>query len=144
MSASDKYKAAMEIASKALQDAHSVAREAFTEGTREIFQRFPKLQAFRWRQYTPYFNDGDACEFYVYASEPDMKAIGDEDFTDGYEIGDGKYSNEPPHPMYDAAQAVSKYLGSFGNDMLERIFGDHVEVTCDREKGASADVYDHD
>jgi hypothetical protein len=30
---------------------------------KEIFESAPKLKSFGWTQYTPYFNDGDTCEF---------------------------------------------------------------------------------
>ena len=28
-----------------------------------LFDKHPKLEAVSWTQYTPYFNDGDVCEF---------------------------------------------------------------------------------
>lgn len=31
----------------------------------EIFNSYPKITGFSWTQYTPYFNDGDTCEFYT-------------------------------------------------------------------------------
>lgn len=30
-----------------------------------LFEQAPKLNCFSWRQYTPYFNDGDECVFRV-------------------------------------------------------------------------------
>ena len=31
----------------------------------EVFERYPEITVIKWTQYTPYFNDGDTCEFYV-------------------------------------------------------------------------------
>lgn len=31
-----------------------------------VFEAFPFVEAFSWAQWTPYFNDGDACEFGVH------------------------------------------------------------------------------
>ena len=31
--------------------------------TKELFDTYPELNSFGWRQYTPYFNDGESCEF---------------------------------------------------------------------------------
>lgn len=45
-------------------------KEYFTE----IFENYPDLLAVRWAQYTPYFNDGDPCEFGV--NEPYFKIVG--------------------------------------------------------------------
>lgn len=36
----------------------------------DLFKQTPKLKSFGWRQYTPYFNDGDTCEFYVHTDDP--------------------------------------------------------------------------
>lgn len=38
-------------------------RGALTETFRGIFEKHPELAGFTWNQYTPYFNDGDPCEF---------------------------------------------------------------------------------
>jgi hypothetical protein len=38
---------------------------------KESFAKFPRLQAVRWTQYTPHFNDGDVCSFGVH--EPEFK-----------------------------------------------------------------------
>jgi hypothetical protein len=40
---------------------------------REIFNKNPELKTFKIRCYTPYFNDGDECEFIYYiVNEDDM------------------------------------------------------------------------
>lgn len=35
-----------------------------------IFEQAPTLKSFGWTQYTPYFNDGDTCEFGVHYDYP--------------------------------------------------------------------------
>jgi len=45
----------------------------------------PGVEAIKWRQYTPYFNDGDACEFGI--NEPYVKFVGQDDggdYDDGF------------------------------------------------------------
>src|SRR6478736_1430716 len=46
----------------------------------------PNVDSLRWRQYTPYFNDGEPCEFDVH--EVGAKVVGGEedggDYSDGY------------------------------------------------------------
>lgn len=39
---------------------------------------------FGWEQYTPYFNDGDVCEFSV--GEPWIRTVDDEDVDDFYDL----------------------------------------------------------
>lgn len=38
----------------------------FGQAVRQIFRKFPALENFGWRQYTPGWNDGDACTFGCY------------------------------------------------------------------------------
>ena len=51
----------------------------------EIFKQAPNLKSFGWRQYTPYFNDGDSCEFGVNVDYPLINGE-DEDYGDDVEI----------------------------------------------------------
>ncbi len=58
-----------------------------------LFDAYPKLVWFSWTQYTPYFNDGDACTFRVY----DISWIqfeGMEDFMDPYEYHTFSYDSK--------------------------------------------------
>jgi len=41
-------------------------RAALIESFQEVFQRVPELETLTWTQYTPYFNDGEPCEFSVH------------------------------------------------------------------------------
>lgn len=64
---------------------------------------FPEFGAIRWRQYTPYFNDGDACVFGVHGVSAQLVGVTvPEDEADDYsEEGDGYvdlsyfYSKDP-------------------------------------------------
>jgi hypothetical protein len=47
----------------------------FKEAAKELFKEFKSLQRFAWPQYTPGWNDGDACEFGVHL---DSLAVDDE------------------------------------------------------------------
>lgn len=35
-------------------------------GAKNLFDKYPFLHCVHWTQYTPYFNDGEACEFHVH------------------------------------------------------------------------------
>jgi len=52
------------------------SRELFKVSCKEIFENNPVFKSFSWTQYTPYFNDGDSCEFSAYT---DYVYIDDED-----------------------------------------------------------------
>lgn len=39
--------------------------QLFQQQAKELFDNHSGLESFKWRQYTPYFNDGDECKFDV-------------------------------------------------------------------------------
>jgi hypothetical protein len=94
-----------------------------------LFDKYPSVDTIRWHQYTPYFNDGDECTF---SAHIDSLAINDDEM---YETSDG---NE------EAAEDFSTALGEISEEMLKDIFGDHVEVTVNRDGTVKTDEYEHD
>ena len=132
----------------------------------------PTILRFGWRQYTPYFNDGDTCEFGVHGlwvrttAEPDgsVDEYGDE-YEDGYSLDAdyhpslGKVKSDwdserreyvnrryegPDEDRYNRCQALDTALqsGAFENELLEH-FGDHAMVTV-RKDGIEVEFYSHD
>jgi hypothetical protein len=51
----------------------------------DLFKQAPNLKSFGWTQYTPYFNDGDTCEFSVNIGYPWVNG-GNEDYDDESDI----------------------------------------------------------
>jgi hypothetical protein len=101
----------------------------------------PEVTEFGWTQYTPYFNDGDACVFHAFgtwiSTEP-VTDSDDEEDEDGYYKMD-KYavksysyrgSELSPQHYIDLEKAIE--AGHFYNVLLET-FGDPAEVTWSRE-----------
>lgn len=54
-------------------------KDGLREAAEDIFAAHPHLEAFAWRQYTPYFNDGEPCEFGIHADYPDLKFFNKEE-----------------------------------------------------------------
>lgn len=107
----------------------------------EAFAAYPKLQAVRWTQYTPYFNDGDPCTFNVHDSYVKF----DDTPEDGGDYGDGfeyYYGDENPE-KYAAAKAVRLALGTISEDDMLAVFGDHAKITATRD-GFTCDDHGHD
>lgn len=123
----------------------------------------PTIVEFGWRQYTPYFNDGDPCVFgtsCIWARTTDDTDVDDLydleiDFshptlgerpttynpeTNQYDTGD--YVG--PDARYDRCRALHKAVdgGEFYAVLLEA-FGDHAEITVRRD-GIKVDFYEHD
>lgn len=124
----------------------------------------PGVKAVRWNQYTPYFNDGEACVFSandirIQTEDTDEDAGDYEDgFEEVYELQpDGEYvgnwpdrkfvvkdENDPKFPLYDAANSLNQGIagGHFDNLVLPT-FGDPAEVTATKE-GFDVEFYEHD
>jgi hypothetical protein len=125
----------------------------YEENQRPIEEFSPILQAvlndssiieFGWRQYTPYFNDGDPCVFS--ANTTWVRTDADIDEEDIYDLEVMSY-----HPTltsdrdrYERCIALSRAVesGEFYNVLLDA-FGDHAEVTV-TSSGIKVDFYEHE
>ena len=132
------------------------AQELFKQTTKEFFELNPKVTAIVWTQYTPYFNDGDTCEFNVndatFTNAPDPHNVrwgeydGDEEVAeDGSEIFAWEGWGDCPAGLNeDACNSFSRMIcSSEMEDVMKAMFGDHVKVVATRE-GFDVDDYDHD
>lgn len=52
------------------------------DGFRNFFAKYPMVEKVSWTQYTPYFNDGDACVFGV--NEPQVRVRLSPELSDAY------------------------------------------------------------
>jgi uncharacterized small protein (DUF1192 family) len=142
------------------KELHKKSEEAFFAGAKEILKTFPDLKSVSWSQYTPYFNDGDTCEF---SANTDSFEINEDSVNTNNDIRptlvvtqgvwnrekrqyDGRV--EKPNPSFnknlaDGVDAMSEFLGVFDEDFYKQQFGDHVKVTITSE-GVETTDYDHD
>lgn len=132
----------------------------------KVFQ-FNEVRAVRWRQYTPYWNDGEPCLFHIYEIFLKFSTTGenDGDYGDGYVgaydktykalLGEykwvGNYESRmrvpvtSPNPALTTAcwgleAAITRGRHSL---LLQELFGDHAIVTATREK-FDIQFYEHD
>lgn len=114
----------------------------------------PGVEAVKWNQYTPYFNDGEPCEFgigeaYVRITGQDEEAGDNEDgFIGSYEMANydrdirrtiAKAEYTGVFPAYDALASAMEHFEEF----LSESFGDHAEITATKS-GFAIEQYDHD
>lgn len=129
----------------------------------------PTIVEFGWRQYTPYFNDGDPCEFDVHGLwvrttaevDTDDETFGEYDLDVDYHPSLGKEKGHwvgewpnreyvcdgyegPDEERYNRCQALDRALqsGAFESELLKH-FGDHAMVTV-RKDGIEVEFYSHD
>lgn len=135
-----------DVVRKSFQEkAKVLLKTAFTD----FFEKNPTVEAIRWRQYTPYFNDGDACTFGVHEFSFKTADMNEDhgDYSDGFEDqwfwSDG---GKRVDPWENERKAVSDFNGEVGkipDEVFEETFGDHCIVTATRD-GFEVDEYDHD
>jgi hypothetical protein len=125
------------------------------EQIKPLLQQFitehPQVSAVQWRQYTPYFNDGETCVFNVH--EPTFQFGGVEeggDYDEGFHELWGDYNSDYNDDIregcsqetYIACIQLARDLSNM-EDELEVLFGDHVKVTV-TAAGVEVEEYDHD
>ncbi len=137
---SDFKKMRAELNAKIKQDGMSALKLAFTE----FFTAHPEVHALRWQQYTPYFNDGDTCEFSVYDVSylPAEKAKSWESETD-FAI-DEEFLDTWDREQNPTQKSVEEFWkDTKDNDVFLVLFGDHVSVLATRDSFTVAG-YEHD
>jgi hypothetical protein len=114
----------------------TVSKDDFVNLLDPLFKKYPTAKAVLWRQYTPYFNDGDPCRFSVHDAYLRFDDTGEEegDYEDGFESYFEDGAKQAAMKEFDQALAVDR-------DIMERVFGDPVTVTIDRAGGVEVDEY---
>ncbi len=132
--------------SEFMKNAQAILAKEF----KEWFDKHPNVDAVRWNQYTPHFNDGDECVFS--RNEFDVRVIivdnnneegtaelisgrntDDDDFYDGWSVDDT--------PL---AEALGELYETFEDtdDIFKEAFGDGVKVIATK-KGFTTQEYHH-
>lgn len=115
----------------------AVGKEAVVAAYVEAMAPHPTAKAVRWRQYTPYFNDGDACTF----SSGDLSILFDGADEEAGDYEDGYIEN---YGLGDEQRAVFADMPDVDDDILLAVFDDHVCVTIERDGTCVVDEYSHD
>lgn len=146
-------------------------KKLFKEVTKEFFEKNTGITAIIWTQYTPYFNDGDTCEFNVndatFTNAPDPENVswgeyeGEEENV--FATDCISYVMESDRDYYQAdkklilsviesgktidipsCQLMSKVIcSSEMQSIMLALFGDHVKVIATSD-GFEVEEYEHD
>lgn len=104
-----------------------VAKDVILDSIRPIFEKYPELQSVSWTQYTPYFNDGDACTFGIGLVTANFEPEQEEEWKD----------------WCDVSRQVESLLEEIGEDTLNLVFGDGFEIKIGRDGSYEKDTYEH-
>ena len=144
------------------------AQSMFKETMKEFFDKNPGISALKWSQFTPFYNDGNACEFnvndvyFTNASPEELDNINHHGEYEGEDetvwvVPSMKYTLSSKYHAEDAAkiraaggvdvdscQLIDKMIQSSEmEDIMMEMFGDHVVITATRD-GFDVNDYEHD
>lgn len=167
MTMQNSLKGLIEVQTKLRKEFQDRAQTAFKEVVKELFEKNTGLGLVTWTQYTPYFNDGESCEFSLNEAYFSNATDGDEiEYGDYQGDDDSVWSTESlvQHIQggirwdketsvkvqategLDAA-SIQEFMDILNSSEMEEIFeamfGDHVKVTLTR-KGIAVDDHSHD
>lgn len=119
-----------EYQEKIKNDGLGILRQSFMT----FFEKYPLITELSWRQYTPYFNDGEACVFSVHTYSIEFKLDGEEERLN---VDDYIYDDNFPAPLKTTVKSAYKELANAleaVEDVLQAVFGDHAEIIVNREE----------
>lgn len=98
-------------------------QQLFSEACAEVFESLPNLVSFSWKQYAPYFNDGEPCEFSVWADYPDVVIKHEGKLVKLVGLWQTSYKGAAKGVSFDDSEFVD---GTDDDEELERI-SEHLE-----------------
>jgi acyl carrier protein phosphodiesterase len=142
-----------EARKKYQEEMKKISKTEMKEMFDKIFEEHPELQGLYWTQYTPYFNDGDACVFglgalHYYTNETLKNFLAD---PEGY--SEEEFFEDPPEhwewscskgtPLQNSVKELEHEMNE-NEQVFEDVFGDHVQVTVLRGNDIEVETYYHD
>lgn len=141
----ERYKNLLAEIENLRKQATNAGKTYFTERSQDIFEQFPEIASFAWTQYTPYWCDGDVCEFGVNDYFDVTTVDGDEweDVSTHYQHPENSPYYRPKTREDEVGDALSAMVSSVDEETMKEMFGDHVKVTVSRE-GIEVEEYEHE
>jgi hypothetical protein len=130
-------------------------KSALLEGFKALFEAHPGLHAVRWKQYTPYFNDGEPCTFDVHDRRFRAEGLDPEggDYDDGFHVRFSDYGMTEEQKIESRSarellDRIKKSASALQGSELESVylaaFGDHTQITVTRDLSVEVDEYEHE
>lgn len=150
----------------ALKQAQARSQSLFEAASKTLFDLDPRLESFGWDQYTPYFNDGESCEFAVcdYSIQINGRTEDDVIYGGDFELEEGDPAtiwdeakpetgygpNAEPNPAFRAdtaalVKSIRALINGIPEDTMLGLFGDHKRIVVSRDKPIAVEEFgDHD
>lgn len=134
------------------QKISKLGKKAAKELLELFFDKNPDINAIRWSQYTPYYSDGDTCEFGIWDILVSFDATPKDEgvYHEMHDYGEHPLTESGKNKEYIAS--LKKKVERFREKMEEiskifqHAFGDHIQVTVfnDGKLTLSIDSYEHE
>lgn len=135
----DELENLVKVSNELMKKMEEDGQKALVAGFKGVFEAHPEMISFSWTQYTPYFNDGEACYFSVH--EPYEFTFQGKDGPEEYERY-GQKKNKEWEKIVKEIQNKFSVVEQLGEHM-KTICGDHVRVTLYADK-IEIEGYEHD
>ena len=133
-------------------------RPVFGSLFKELFDNYPNFTKLSWTQYTPYFNDGDVCEFSVNGYAAYLS--NDDQYAHPGEYEGRHFHDDSTCEKYEWARERNEKLKQAGVDkfffekidfiwkqipesLFQEMFGDGFKITVNRDE-VIVEEYHHD
>jgi len=122
----------------------AASQKVLKEILKEIFEAHPRLNAIYWSQYTPYFNDGEACVFQVHGANIQFgfDAPSRDDCNSQFPW-DSTYADGSEDAGNVVHTLISNLFCNVDDEVMLNMFGDHVTVFLTHD-GTDVEEYEHD
>lgn len=124
-------------------------RNDFSNISKSFFEAVPRVKSITWTQYTPYFMDGDVCEFGIndiYFATDENEDI--EDYRE-FENNDGNFSSSTyglkklvTPEEFRLCEKMEAIINS-NEELMKDLFDDHAIIVL-RPSGTVVEEYEHD
>ena len=123
------------------------------EQSTKLFENYPNLVAVRWLQYTPAWNDGDACEFTVsdvgfrFEDTEEDKGDYEDGFLNVWAITYPLDYDKEPITRFISKSSQCSGLTEFSTficnseHILESVFGNNQTITINRDLSVEVESY---
>ena len=134
---------------KLIEDHNKKVRESMSKVAKELFEdsfeSAVKVAAVSWDQYTPYFNDGEACVFRG-PYEIKLKFEGEDEFlsSEDWDYRDKASKPSEEEQMKEKSFKSFSWILKFEPKYLLAMFGDHACVTINKDLSIVVEKVDHD
>lgn len=123
---------------QAKNDLREFGKDALSQSVKELFDRYPDVNKFSVDAYTPYFNDGEPCNYSVRSYTSRVN-----DYNNDYGEWNEEDNGSDQETLDKALTEFIDLIDSVPEEMFEYSF-EEGRITFYRDGKTESEDYDHD